>query len=95
MNAQRFVLDEAMRISEMAVLPGHGTTKADQDDASFSLRVFDEGGQERLTIPHIARSPYSDPTHLAGLLEGARMQLSKEGLTISVWSLPTQPGLDA
>lgn len=37
MNAQRFVLDEAMRISEMAVLPGHGTTKADQDDASFSL----------------------------------------------------------
>ncbi|WP_217474304.1 hypothetical protein [Stutzerimonas stutzeri] len=88
MNAQRFALDEAMRIREMAFLPCQATTRADQDDASFSLRVVDEAGQERLSILHIARSQYSDPTHLAGLLEGARMQLSKDGLTLSAWSRP-------
>ncbi|MFG3695479.1 hypothetical protein ACGFZ6_19150 [Stutzerimonas stutzeri] len=94
MCAQRIEIDEAMLISEMAFLPCHATTSADSNDASFSLRVFDDAGEERLSIPHIARTQYSDPTHLAGLLEGARLQLSKDGVALSAWSLPIQRGID-
>jgi len=61
MCAQRIEIDEAMRISEVAFLPGHATTSADSNDASFSLRVFDDAGEERLSIPHIARTQTAIP----------------------------------
>ncbi len=93
MTAQRLALDEAMRISEMAFLPCHATTKADSGDASFSLQVTNAAGNEILSISHIARSQYTDPVHLAGLLENARLQLSKDGVPLSAWSMPLQPGV--
>ncbi|AHL75755.1 hypothetical protein CH92_11860 [Stutzerimonas stutzeri] len=93
MTTQRIALDEAMRISEMAFLPCHATTKANNDDASFSLRVTNAASDELLSIPHIARSQYADPVHLAGLLEEARLQLSKDGVPLSAWSMPAQPGV--
>ena len=93
MTAQRLDLDEAMRISEMAFLPCHATAKADRGDASFSLRVINAAGNDILSISHIARSQYADPVHLAGLLENARLQLSKDGVSLSAWSMPAQPGI--
>ena len=92
MTAQRLELDEAMQISEMAFLPCHATANADTDDASFSLKVVNETGEELLSISHIARSQYTNPVHLAGLLESARLELSKDGLLLSPWSMPAQPG---
>ena len=93
MTAQRLSIDEATRISEMAFLPCHAITRADRDDSSFSLRVINAAGAEALSISHIARSQYADPAHLAGLLESARLQLSKDGVQLSAWSLPAQPGI--
>jgi len=93
MTAQHLALDEAMRISEMAFLPSHATAKANTEDASFSLRVVNAAGDELLAISHIARSQYVDPAHLAGLLEKARLQLSKDGVPLSAWSMPAQPGI--
>jgi hypothetical protein len=93
MTVQYLVLDEAMRISEMAFLPCRATAKADHGDASFSLRVINAAGDEILSISHIARSQYADPVHLAGLLENARLQLSKDGVSLSAWSMPAQPGV--
>ncbi|NKQ10526.1 hypothetical protein [Pseudomonas sp. SST3] len=92
MTTQRLALNEAMRISEMAFLPCHATAKADHEDASFSLRVVDAVGDEILSISHIARSQYTDPIHLAGLLENARLQLSRDGVSLGAWSMPAQPG---
>ncbi len=85
-------LEEAMAISEMAFLPCQGITDADASDASYALRVEDETGAVLLTIAHIARSQYSDPVHLAGLLEQARLELSKDGVQLTPWSMPTQSG---
>ncbi len=93
MTAQRLSIDEARHISEMAFLPLHATTQADRDDSSFSLRVLNTAGTEVLSVAHIARSQYADPTHFAGLLENARLQLSKDGVQLSAWSLPAQPGI--
>lgn len=92
MTDQHLTLNEAMRISEMAFLPCHATAKPDNEDASFSLRVVGTGGDEILSIPHIARSQYTEPVHLAGLLENARLQLSKDGVPLGAWSMPSQPG---
>lgn len=91
MTSQQLTLDEAMRISEMAFLPCHVITVADNQDASFSLQVTNEAGDEILSIAHIARSQYAAPLHLAGLLEHARLQLSKDGISLSAWSMPAQP----
>lgn len=77
-----------MRISEMAFLPCRATAKADAEDASFSLRVVNATGKEVLSISRIARSQYTNPVHLAGLLESARLELSKDGLSLSPWSMP-------
>ncbi|AFN77874.1 hypothetical protein PSJM300_09030 [Stutzerimonas stutzeri DSM 10701] len=85
-------LEEAMAISEMAFLPCRGITDADASDASYALRVEDETGAALLTIAHVARSQYSDPVHLAGLLEQARLELSKDGIQLTPWSMPTQSG---
>ncbi|MCQ4310594.1 hypothetical protein NAV33_01590 [Pseudomonas stutzeri] len=93
MTTQHIALDEAMRISEMAFLPCHAAAKANNEDASFSLRVINAAGDEILTISHIARSQYAAPAHLAGLLENARLQLSKDGVPLSAWSMPAQPGM--
>lgn len=93
MTAQHLALDEAMCISEMAFLPCHASAKANNEDASFSLQVINATGGEVLSIAHIARSQYTDPVHLAGLLEKARLQLSKDGLQLSAWSMPAQPGI--
>lgn len=84
-------LEEAMAISEMAFLPCRGIATADASDASYALRVEDEAGGALLTIAHIARSQYSDPVHLAGLLEQARLELSKDGVQLAAWSMPIQP----
>jgi hypothetical protein len=93
MTALHLVLEEAMHVSEMAFLPCHATAEANHEDASFSLRVVNAAGNELLAIPHIARSQYRDPAHLAGLLEKARLQLSKDGVPLSAWSMPAQPGI--
>lgn len=84
-------LDEAMRISEMAFLPCRGVATADASDASFALQVLDEIGREALTIRHVAHSQYSDARHLAGLLEQARLELSKDGQHLAPWSMPSEP----
>nr|WP_319296941.1 hypothetical protein [Stutzerimonas xanthomarina] len=86
-------LDEARRICEMAFLPCHAATRADHTDGSFSLSVASAAGDEALSILHIARSQYADPAHLAGLLEAARLELSKDGVKLSAWSMPAQPGI--
>ncbi len=93
MTSQQLALDEAMRISEMAFLPCQVTTVADNQDASFSLQITNETGDEVFSIAHIAHSQYTAPLHLAGLLEHARLQLSKDGITLSPWSMPAQPGV--
>lgn len=93
MPTQHLALDEAIRISEMAFLPCYAAAKANNEDASFSLRVVNAAGDELLAISHIARSQYLDAAHLAGLLEKARLQLSKDGVPLSAWSMPAQPGV--
>lgn len=85
-------LEEAVSISQMAFLPCRATAHVDQGDASFSLRVHGSSGDEILSIAHIARTQYASPAHLAALLENARLELSKDGITLSAWSLPAQPG---
>lgn len=85
-------LEEACAISEMAFLPCRGIATPDNADASYALRVEDETGRELLSIAHVARSQYSDPLHLAGLIEQTRLELSKDGIQLSPWSMPMQPG---
>ena len=85
-------LEEACAISELAFLPCRGIATPDDGDASYGLRVEDDTGRELLSIAHIARSQYSNPLHLAGLLEQARLELSKDGISLSPWSMPMQPG---
>ena len=86
-------LDEARRICELAFLPCHAATQVDHADSSFSLRVTTAAGHEALSILHIARSQYAGPDHLAGLLEAARLELSKDGVQLGAWSMPAQPGI--
>jgi len=83
-------LDEATSISELAFLPYRGVVSAHADDASFALSVLDEDGKQLLSLPHIARTQYSDPIHLAGLLEEARLEMSKDGYALLPWSMPFQ-----
>lgn len=85
-------LEGAMAISEMAFLPCRGIADSDSSDASYALRIEDETGRTLLSIAHIARSQYSDPVHLAGLLEQTRLELSKDGVQLAAWSMPTQAG---
>lgn len=92
MHAQ-ISLDEAIGICEMAFLPCRAIAHPDQCDASFSLRVIDPSGNEILAISHIARTQYTAPAHLAAVLESARLELSKDGVALSAWSLPAQPGI--
>lgn len=92
-SSTHLTLDEARRISEMAFLPYRGETRADDGDASYSLQIIDQQQRTLLTIAHIARSQYSDPVHLAGVLEHARLELSKDGHALAPWSLPGQPGV--
>lgn len=84
-------LEEAIAISEMAFLPCRGISTVDTSDASYALRIEDDTGRTLLSIPHVARSQYSDPLHLAGLLEQTRLELSKDGVHLSPWSMPMQP----
>ncbi|WP_028240977.1 hypothetical protein [Stutzerimonas azotifigens] len=88
-------LEEATGISEMAFLPLRAETVVDLDDVSFSLKVVDDLGNALLSIAHIARSQYADPVHLAGMLEQARLELSKDGHLLAPWSMPYQPGTGA
>lgn len=81
-------LDEALRIVEQAFLPHTCKTREDRDDASFSFRVFDDSEVELLSQAHVARSQYSDATRLAGLIELARLELSKDGYELVPWSMP-------
>ena len=88
----RLDLAQACAISELAFLPCRGIATPDEGDASYGLRVEDDTGRQLLSIAHIARSQYSDPQHLAGVLEQARLELSKDGIALSPWSMPLQPG---
>jgi hypothetical protein len=81
-------LEEAQRIVEQAFLPHSCETLADREDASFSFRVFDDSAVELLSQAHVARSQYADPVHLAGLVELARLELSKDGYELTPWSMP-------
>ncbi|WP_252273025.1 DUF1652 domain-containing protein [Pseudomonas subflava] len=81
-------LEEARRIVEQAFLPHACATLADHDDASFSFRVADDSEVELLSQAHVARSQYADPTRLAGLIELARLELSKDGYELTPWSMP-------
>ncbi|MDG9929526.1 MULTISPECIES: DUF1652 domain-containing protein [unclassified Pseudomonas] len=81
-------LEEAMAIVEQAFLPHACETRADREDASFSFRVFDDSDVELLSQAHVARSQYGDPTRLAGLIELARLELSKDGYELTPWSMP-------
>lgn len=83
-------IETAMAISEMAFLPCRGIASSDASDASYALRIEDDMGSTLLSIAHIARSQYSDPVHLAGLLEQARLELSKDGVQLAAWSMPRQ-----
>ena len=80
-------LEEAQRIVEQAFLPHLCATQADLDDASFSFRVLDDE-VELLSQAHVARTQYADATRLAGLIELARLELSKDGYELTPWSMP-------
>jgi len=90
MASTHISLDEAISISELAFLPFRGEAIVHSEDASFALNVRDEIGVEVLSLPHIARTQYADPIHLAGLLEQARLDLSKDGFSLLPWSMPFQ-----
>ncbi|WJN57735.1 MULTISPECIES: DUF1652 domain-containing protein [unclassified Pseudomonas] len=81
-------LEEALHIVEQAFLPHACETRADSEDASFSFRVFDDSDVELLSQAHVARSQYGDPARLAGLVELARLELSKDGYELAPWSMP-------
>jgi hypothetical protein len=94
MTSAHLTLEEALHISALAFLPYQCATSVNAEDASFALSVQDEAGTELLSVPHIARSQYSDPIHLAGTLELARLELSKDGYALEPWSMPFQVDLD-
>lgn len=81
-------LEEARRIVEQAFLPHTCATQADREDASFSFRVFDDSEVELLSQAHVARTQYADAARLAGLIELARLELSKDGYELTPWSMP-------
>ncbi|MDD0843955.1 DUF1652 domain-containing protein [Pseudomonas sp. Gutcm_11s] len=81
-------LEEARSIVEQAFLPHACATLTTSEDASFSFRVFDDSEVELLSQPHVARSQYADATRLAGLIELARQELSKDGYELTPWSMP-------
>lgn len=88
MHATSITLEQAMAISESAFLPCRGIAQADPSDASYSIRVVDILGAELLSIAHIAQSQYGNPVHLAGIIEQARLELSKDGQQLAAWSMP-------
>ena len=81
-------LEEARNIVEQAFLPHSCTTQTISEDASFSFRVFDDSDVELLSHTHVARSQYADAARLAGLIELARLELSKDGYELTPWSMP-------
>ncbi|WP_043307812.1 DUF1652 domain-containing protein [Pseudomonas sp. ML96] len=81
-------LEEAQSIVEQAFLPHACATQVTLEDASFSFRVFDDSEVELLSQAHVARSQYADATRLAGLIELARLELSKGGYELTPWSMP-------
>ncbi|WP_394558738.1 DUF1652 domain-containing protein [Aquipseudomonas alcaligenes] len=81
-------LEEARSIVEQAFLPHACATQATLEDASFSFRVFDDSEVELLSQTHVARSQYADAARLAGLIELARLELSKDGYELTPWSMP-------
>ncbi len=52
------------------------------------MRVFDDSAVELLSLSHVAHSQYRDPVRLAGLIELARLELSKDGYELTPWSMP-------
>ncbi|WP_314408116.1 DUF1652 domain-containing protein [Pseudomonas kuykendallii] len=93
MSTTHLTLDEARRIIDQAFLPLHCTTVAGREDASFSLKVSDKSGRALCSIAHLARSQYSEPIRFAGLIEQARLELSKDGHALYPWSMPFQVDL--
>lgn len=93
MATPSFTLDEAMSIASQAFLPYRCVTLPHAEDASFAMRIHDDADREILSVPHVARSQYSDPVRLAGMLEQARLDLSKDGYSLLPWSMPFQPDL--
>ena len=81
-------LEEAQHIVEQAFLPHACTTQAAPEDASFSFRVADDSEVVLLSQAHVARSQYADAARLAGLIELARLELSKDGYELTPWSMP-------
>jgi len=94
MSSAHLTLEEALHISSLAFQPYSCTTRVNPEDASFALSVQNAAGHELLSVPHIARSQYSDPVHLAGTLELSRLELSKDGYALEPWSMPFQVNLD-
>lgn len=81
-------LEEALGVVQQAFLPHRCETTEHSEDASFAFRVFDDSEVELLSHCHVARSQYSDATRLAGLIELARLELSKDGYELTPWSMP-------
>lgn len=85
---QPLSLEQALRITEQAFLPHQCQTFYTAADASFAVRVFDDSAVELLSLSHVARTQYSDPVRLAGLIELARLELCKDGYELTAWSMP-------
>jgi hypothetical protein len=93
MSTPHLTLDEARQIICQAFLPLHCATEADREDASFSLKISDDNERILYSSAHLARSQYSEPIRLAGLIEQARLELSKDGHALYPWSMPFQVDL--
>jgi hypothetical protein len=93
MSRTHLTLDQARQLVCQAFLPLRCATEADREDASFSLKVSDEAERTLYAIAHLARSQYSEPIRLAGLIEQARLELSKDGHALYPWSMPFQVDL--
>ncbi|HSC82083.1 MAG TPA: DUF1652 domain-containing protein [Pseudomonas sp.] len=85
---QPLSLEQALRIIEQAFLPHQCQTICAAEDASFAVRVFDDSAVELLSLAHVAQTQYRDPVRLAGLIELARLELSKDGYELTPWSMP-------
>jgi hypothetical protein len=92
MSGLPFSCEEARAIVELAFLPLRCETPADTDDASFAIRVYGPDDRPVLSVAHVARSQYESPLRLAGVIEQARLELSKDGFALEPWSMPGQSG---
>lgn len=86
--SEQLDMDTAMTLASDAFQPYGCVTAANPEDDSFNLTVMGSDGTTLLNIAHVHSTQYVNPVRLSGVIEQARMDLSRKGCHLDPWSMP-------